>query len=155
VSGLISIAIKQSLNMAEKKGKLAEIKTKATTANVEDFIAKVQSEQKREDSLALLKLLEKVSNEKPKLWGASLIGFGDKRYKSPASGREVDWFKVGFAPRKANISLYLMLDHKKHEAALGKLGKYKTDGGCIYINKLSDINIKVLEGLIKESIKNK
>lgn len=96
--------------------------------------------------------MEKLSKEKGKMWGAAIIGFGDKRYKSP-SGREVDWFKVGFSPRKASISLYLMIDHKANADALEKLGKFKTDGGCIYINKLEDINTKVLEGLIKESLK--
>lgn len=141
--------------MAEKKGKLAEIKTKATTDSVEDFIDKTENEQKRNDSYALMDLMEKLSKEKPKLWGTSIIGFGEKRYKSPASGREVDWFKIGFSPRKARISVYLMLDHKTHAAALEKLGKYKTDGGCLYINKLADIDTKVLEGLIKASLKEK
>lgn len=137
------------------KSKVAEIKTKETTASVEDFINAVASETKREDSLRLLKLMEKATKEKPKMWGASLIGFGNKRYKSPASGREVDWFVIGFSPRKANLSLYLQLNGGQREEYLQKLGKHKTDGGCIYINKLEDVDMKVLEEMIKVSAKKR
>ena len=132
-------------------GKVAEIKTKQTESSVDDFISKVENEQKRKDSYALLNLMEKASNEKPKMWGSSIIGFGKKRYKSPSSGREVDWFKIGFSPRKANLTVYL-IDLQQHAGALKKLGKHKTGGGCIYINKLSDIDIKVLEKMIHEAL---
>ena len=135
-------------------GKVAEIKTKQTDSNVSDFISKVENEQKRKDSYALLNLMEKASNEKPKMWGSSIIGFGSKRYKSPSSGREVDWFKIGFSPRKANLTVYL-IDLQQHADTLKKLGKHKTGGGCIYINKLSDIDIKVLEKMIHEALKEK
>ena len=141
--------------MAEKKSKLAEIKTKQTSASVEDFINTVKDEQKRKDSFVLLEMMKKASDEEPKIWGSSIIGFGNKRYKSPTSGREVDWFLIGFSPRKANLSLYLMLNHKEHAAALKKLGKYKTGGGCIYINKLEDIDLKVLKGMIDASLNRK
>ena len=136
-------------------GKLAEIKTKQTDSSVEAFINKLPDEQKRKDSFTLLKMMEKASGEPPKMWGASMIGFGLKRYKSPASGREVDWFKIGFAPRKANFSLHLVLDIQKHAAALKKLGKHKTGVGCLYINKLEDVDMKVLEGLIDTAAKSK
>jgi hypothetical protein len=136
-------------------GKLAEIKTKPTTSSVEEFIAKIPDDQKREDSLILLKLMEKASKEKPKMWGASMIGFGNMRYKSAATGREVDWFKIGFSPRKANLSLYLSIDIQSHAAALKRLGKHKTGVGCLYINKLSDIDMKVLEEMITDAIKRK
>lgn len=135
-------------------GKVANIKTKPTDSSVETFIEAVPDEQKRKDSYTLLKLMEKITKEKPQMWGSSLIGFGNKRYKSPASGREVDWFKIGFSPRKANFSLYLMLNAEARTAALEKLGKYKTDGGCIYIKKLEDIDMKVLEGMFKEALKS-
>jgi hypothetical protein len=135
--------------------KLAEIKTKETDSSVEDFIASVPDEQKRKDSLVLLKLMEKASKEKPKMWGASMIGFGNLRYKSPATGREVDWFKIGFSPRKANLSLYLTINIKAHAEALKKLGKHKTGVGCLYINKLEEVDVKVLEAIIKEALKNK
>jgi hypothetical protein len=136
-------------------GKLAEIKTKATSSSVEDFINKLADEQKRKDSFTLLKLMEKASKEKPKMWGASLIGFGEKRYKSPATGREVDWFKIGFSPRKANLSLHLALDISQHETLLKKLGKHKTGVGCLYINKLDDVDLEVLEDIINTSMKAK
>jgi len=138
--------------MAEKKSKLAEVKTKQSSASVEDFINTVKDEQKRKDSFVLLEMMKKASGEEPKMWGNSLIGFGNKRYKSPSSGREVDWFLIGFSPRKANLSLYLMINHKEHAAEIKKLGKHKTAGGCIYINKLEDIDLKVLKGMIDASL---
>ena len=128
--------------------KVAEIKTKQNTASVEGFIDSVPDEQKRKDSHVILKMMEKATKEQPKMWGTSLIGFGNKRFKSPATGREVDWFKIGFSPRKANLSLHLILDLKKHADALKNLGKHKTGSGCLYINKLADVDIKILEKLI-------
>jgi len=136
-------------------GKVAEIKTKENAASVEDFIKKVPDEQKRKDSFVILEMMKKASGEKPKMWGASLIGFGKKRYKSPSSGREVDWFLIGFSPRKQNLSIYMGLDVKKHAASLKALGKHKTGVGCLYVNKLEDIDIKVLEKMIKETLKFK
>lgn len=139
--------------MPEKKSKLAKIKTKQTSASVEGFINAVPDEQKRTDSFVLLEMMKKISGEVPKMWGSSIIGFGNKRYKSPASGREVDWLLMGFAPRKTNLSLYLMLDLKKHPGMLSKLGKHKAGVGCLYINKLSDIDLKVLREMIETSFK--
>ena len=136
-------------------GKLVEIKTKETDASVNSFIDSVEDEQKRKDSYTIVKMMEKATKQKPKMWGSSIIGFGNKRYKSPATGREVDWFKIGFAPRKANFSLHLVLDIQKHAAALKKLGKHKTGVGCLYINKLEDVDMKVLEGLIDTAAKSK
>ena len=133
-------------------GKLAVIKTKPTSSSVEDFINSITDEQKRKDSFLILKLMEKAMKEKPKMWGSSMIGFGDVRYKSPTTGREVDWFKIGFSPRKANLSLHL-IDLKRHSYAMTKLGKFKTGGGCLYINKLEDVNIKILEKMIVASTK--
>ena len=133
-------------------GKLAEIKTKQNSASVDDFIASLPDEQKRKDSQVILKMMEKAMKEKPKMWGSSMIGFGTKRYKSPTSGREVDWFIIGFSPRKANLSLHL-IDLQRHADALTKLGKYKTGMGCLYINKLADVDVKVLEKMIAASAK--
>ncbi len=139
--------------MSEKKSKLAEIKTKPTSASAEDFINNIKDEQKRKDSFTLLEMMKKATGEEPVLWSNSIIGFGIKRYKSPATGREVDWLKIGFAPRKANLSLYISVGIKEHEAALKKLGKHKTGVGCLYINKLEDVDLKVLKGMIGESVK--
>jgi hypothetical protein len=135
-------------------GKLAEIKTKETDSSVGDFINTVSNEEKRKDCFILIELMQKVTKEKPKMWGSSIIGFGNKRYKSPTSGREVDWFKIGFSPRKANLTLYL-IDMQSHADALKKLGKHKIGGGCLYINKLADIDMKILEGMINAAIKTK
>lgn len=141
--------------MAEKKSKLVEIKTKPTAASVVDFINKVTEEQKRNDSFVLLEMMKKATGEEPVLWSNSIIGFGNKRYKSPTTGREVDWLLIGFSPRKANLSLYLSINIKEHEPALKKLGKHKTGAGCLYINKLEDVDLKVLKGMIDTSLISK
>ncbi|MFA6085559.1 DUF1801 domain-containing protein [Mucilaginibacter sp.] len=137
--------------MPERKPKLAEIKTKPTAVSAMDFIHALASEQKRRDSLVLLEMMQQASGELPVLWSNSIIGFGLKRYQSPASGRQVDWFLIGFAPRKANLTVYL-IDLRKHEAALQKLGKHTTGGGCLYLNKLADINLDVLRGMISAAL---
>ena len=141
--------------MAEKKTKLVEIKTKPTAANVEDFINNVTDEQKRKDSFLLLEMMKKATGEEPVLWSSSIVGFGNKRYKSPNTGREVDWLRIGFSPRKANLSLYISVGIKEHAAALKKLGKHKTGVGCLYINKLEDVDLEVLKGMIEASLKQK
>jgi hypothetical protein len=141
------------IHMAEKKSKLAEINTKPTAASVEDFINSVQDEQQRKDSFVLLEMMKKASGEEPKMWGSSLIGFGNKRYKSPRTGREVDWLRIGFSPRKANLSLYISIGIESLAEALNKLGKHKTGVGCLYIKRLEDIDIKVLKGMIEASLK--
>ncbi|WP_430401662.1 DUF1801 domain-containing protein [Fluviicola sp.] len=138
--------------MAEKKSKLAEIKTKPTVVSVVDFINTIEDEQKRNDSFTLVEMMKKASGEEPVLWGSSIIGFGNKRYKSERSGREVDWFLIGFAPRKANLSLYLSVGIEDRTAILEQLGKHKTDGGCIYVKKLTDVNLDVLEGMIDSAL---
>jgi hypothetical protein len=133
-------------------GKLAVIKTSQNSASVEEFINGIADEQKRKDSLIILNMMVKATKEKPKMWGSSVIGFGKLVYKSPASGREVEWFKIGFSPRKTNISLNL-INLQKHADALKKLGKHKAGMGCLYINKLADIDIKVLEKMIAAAAK--
>ena len=141
--------------MKTKKSKLAEIKTKPTTNSVVDFINNIQDEQKRKDSFVLLEMMKKASGEEPVLWSNSIIGFGNKRYKSPTTGREVDWLLIGFAPRKANLSLYISVGIAEHTEALKILGKHKTGVGCLYINKLDDIDLKVLKGMIEASLNKK
>ncbi len=130
---------------------MAEVKTKLNAASVQDFINSIDDEQKRKDSFVLLEMMKKASGEDPKMWGSSLIGFGKVRYKSAATGREGDWLRIGFSPRKSNLSVYLM-DINLHATGLTKLGKHKTGAGCLYINKLADIDIKVLEEIINETL---
>ncbi len=141
--------------MAEKKSKLVEIKTKPTTASVEDFINNVPDEQKRKDSFVLMEMMKKASGKEPVLWSSSIIGFGNKRYKSPNTGREVDWLQIGFSPRKANLSLYISVGIQEHAEALKKLGKHKTGVGCLYINRLEDVDMKILESMIEASLDKK
>ncbi|MBX7109443.1 MAG: DUF1801 domain-containing protein [Chitinophagales bacterium] len=134
--------------------KPVKIKTAENNSSVEDFINGIAQEQKRADSLLLLQLMQQISRQEAKMWGSSIIGFGKLIYKSPSSGREVEWFKVGFSPRKANLTIYLM-NLQLHEAALKKLGKFKKGAGCLYINKLDDIDSKVLKEMIRATVKSK
>jgi len=138
--------------MAAKKSKRVEIKTKQNDSSVRDFIESVSDEQKRKDSYEILKMMKKASAKTPRMWGSSIIGFGKKIYKSSATGREVEWLLIGFSPRKANLSLYLTMDIKKHAGLLKKLGKHKTGVGCLYFNKLEDIDVNVLKDLISASL---
>ena len=133
---------------------MAELKTKENDASVEKFISAVKDEEKRKDSLALLELLKKITKKEPKMWGPSIIGFGSYRYKSPKTGREGDWFLTGFSPRKQNMTVYFSSGFQSMAPLMKDLGKYKTGGGCLYFNKLSDIDIKVLTKMLKETINN-
>lgn len=128
---------------------MAELKTKATSQSVKAFIETIEPEEKRNDSLVLLKMFEKVTGEKPVMWGSSIVGFGKYHYKSERSTQEGDWPLVAFSPRKQNLTLYIMLGNKDNKAALAKLGTYKASGGCLYIKRLSDVDQAVLPALIK------
>jgi len=132
---------------------MAEIKTKQTDADVVEFIrAFAQAEQKQQDGFELLKLMQEASGCEAKMWGPSIIGFGSYHYKSERSRQEGDWPLVGFSPRKAAISLYVFSGTEAQEQLLKALGKFKMGKGCIYVNKLSDINREVLVQLIRENI---
>ena len=130
---------------------MAEIKTKVTDASVNDFINSVGNEQKKKDGYKLLEIFTRLTGEKPKMWGSSIIGFGQYHYKSERSSQEGDWMLTGFSPRKQALTLYLMLGHGDYANLLERLGKHKTGMGCLYINKLDDVDIGVLEELIKKS----
>ena len=130
---------------------MAERKTQVTRASLEKFLEGIQDERKRQDCYELLKIMKKATKAEPKMWGTSIIGFGDHHYVYE-SGREGDWFLTGFSPRAQNLTLYMMGGFDS--AALKKLGKYKTGKGCLYINKLDDVDIKALNELIARSLKN-
>ncbi|MBS1560776.1 MAG: DUF1801 domain-containing protein [Bacteroidetes bacterium] len=134
-------------------GKLAKVKTTENSESVEDFLNGIQDERKRADSFLLLKMMQTVSKQEPKMWGGSIVGFGKMIYKSPTSGREVEWFIIGFSPRKAALTIYVM-NVDVHADALKSLGKHKTGGGCLYINKLEDIDIKVLKKILVATVKS-
>lgn len=130
---------------------MAELKTQKNDASVKDFLNTVENEKRKQDSFVILDLMKKITQSQPSMWGPSIIGFGSYHYKY-ASGREGDWFLTGFSPRKQSLSIYIMSGFKKYEEILGRLGKYKTGKSCLYINKLEDIDMKVLEHLITESV---
>lgn len=132
---------------------MAELKTKMNDASVEKFISTVKDEGKKKDSLVLLELLKKTTKQQPKMWGSSIVGFGIYHYKG-ASGREGDWFITGFSPRKQNMTVYFCTGFKNMEAPLKKLGKFKTSVGCLYFNKLADIDIKALTEMLKITMAN-
>jgi len=127
------------------------LKTRVNDASVTDFINTVPEETKRQDGFELLKLFSKITGEKPKMWGPSIIGFGVYHYKSDRSQQEGDWPLTGFSPRKQNLTLYIMPGFEDYTDLLDKLGKHKTSKGCLYINKLADVNMAVLEKLIAKS----
>lgn len=135
--------------------KLAQNKTQPTTLKVEEFIDNIPDEQKKADSLVIFKLMKKAIKDKPKVWSNSLIGFGDIIVKSPTSGREAQWFTIGFSPRKTNLTVYLPGGMTRYSELLKNLGKHKTGGGCLYITKLADIDLKVLEQIINKAVKEK
>lgn len=130
---------------------MAELKTKENNASALDFIRKASEGQKREDSLALLKLFKSITKEKPRMWGTSIIGFGKYHYKSERSAQEGDWPLTGFSPRKQNLTIYIMNGFKDYAPLLKKLGKHKKSVGCLYINTLSDIDLSILKQIIKKS----
>ena len=134
----------------------AKLKTEKTKANAKDFIKSVSDEKKRNDGLAILNMMQKATGEEPKMWGSSIIGFGNVSLKYE-SGRELDWFKIGFSPRKQNFALYGLLNLKEQEQQdiLKKLGKHDTGKGCLYINKLEDVDTTVLRKIIEQACKRK
>src|SRR5450755_4808210 len=130
---------------------MAENKTKPTELSVAAFIDTITDPTRRADAKALVKLMQRASGEKPKMWGPSIIGFGSVHYKYD-SGREGDMPLVGFSPRKAANVLYGAIGFSGAEALLAKLGKHTTGKGCLYIKKLADVEQKVLESLVVKSL---
>lgn len=130
---------------------MGTIKTVVNDDSAKDFISKVSDEVKRNDSLALLDMFIKITGEQPKMWGSSIIGFGKYHYKSERSKQEGDWALIGFSPRKQNLTLYIMPGFAAYQDLLKNLGKHKTSVGCLYINKLADVDLKVLEEVLKKA----
>lgn len=128
---------------------MAELKTKANDARVGDFINSLSDPQQQTDSLKLIEVMSDISNASPVMWGGSIIGFGTFHYKSERSSQEGDWPIIAFSPRKGKLSLYITFEADKLTGKFPKLGKYKTGKGCIYINKLSDVDAGELKKMIK------
>lgn len=133
---------------------MAELKTKVTNKSVTTFVKTIEDDQKREDSIALLKIFKEATGLPPKLWGASIIGYGSYHYESTRSTQKGDWPLTGFSPRKQNLTIYIIPGFKEYGSLLEKLGKYKTSVSCLYIKKLADVDSTVLTTLIKRSVKD-
>jgi hypothetical protein len=129
----------------------SENKTKKTTASVPSFLATVKDPERRKDCLTVSRLMKKAANKPGRLWGKSIVGFGDVRIKG--ASREVDWFLVGFSPRKTNLTIYLGLNLDTMQPQLEKLGRHTRGQGCIYLRSLADVDVKVLEKMITLSVK--
>ncbi len=129
----------------------AELKTKATGESVEGFLNGVADERQREDSFAVLEIMRRLSGHEPRMWGPAIIGFGD-RHLIYDSGRELEWTEIAFSPRKGNLTLYVMCGSENTDDLLARLGKHKTSKACLYIKKLSDIDMGVLEELISDTL---
>ncbi len=121
-----------------------------TDKDVGEFIASIQNQKRRTDSLELLEIIKEITGKEPKIWGVSIIGYGKYKYKRK-NGEEYEWFNVGFSPGKAHLSVYLMYDVNQEEELLSKLGKHRTGKGCLYIKSLADVDIEVLKKLISKS----
>jgi len=128
-----------------------ELKTKLNESSVEGFLNGVEDEERRADCFRVLELMKKVTGEEPKMWGPSIVGFGSTHLKYE-SGRELDWMLTGFSPRKANLTLYIMSGFSRYDELMARLGKYKTGKSCLYIKRLSDVDVNILEDLVASSI---
>ena len=130
---------------------MAELKTKKTDASVAKFLNGVTDEQRRKDCFKLVDIMKAATKSEPAMWGTSIVGFGRHQYKYPG-GRELEWFIVGFSPRKQDLTLYIMPGVERYPELMKQLGKHKTGKSCLYIKKLEDIDLPTLKKLIKESI---
>ncbi len=130
---------------------MAELKNKPTDESVEAFLAAIPDDERRKDCRVIARMMQQATKAKPKMWGAGMVGFGNYHYKY-ASGREGDWFLTGFSPRKHALTVYIVAGFTQYDALLNKLGKYKTGKSCLYVKRLDDIDVPVLEELIKASV---
>jgi len=130
---------------------MAELKTKETGASVDEFLAGVENERRRRDALVVKEIMERVTGWEPKMWGPSIVGFGRYHYKYD-SGREGDFLVTGFSPRKQALTVYIMPGFSKYGSLMKRLGKHKTGRSCLYINKLEDVDLGVLEELISGGV---
>lgn len=141
-----------SFYLSKKEVTMAELKTQPNDGNVEAFLNAVENDQKRQDSFTILELMKTLTGEEPKMWGPSIVGFGSYHYKY-ASGREGDFLRIGFSPRKQNLTLYIMPGFDRYEDLLQRLGKHKTGKSCLYIKKLADVDQEVLKELMEQSLR--
>ena len=131
---------------------MAELKTKKTDASVYEFINAIDDDERRKDCKAIAALMQKATKSKPKMWGPSIVGFGDFEYVN-STKKPQQWFVCGFSPRKNALTLYLMGGYPKDAASLKKVGNVKTGGSCLYIKSLEDVSVPSLRAMIADSIK--
>ena len=131
---------------------MAELKTKLTRSSVDKFLQEIKDEKNRSDCYKIKEMMEKATSAQAKMWGTSIVGFGDCHY-TYASGREGDWFITGFSPRKQNLTVYMMGGFNQFPNLMSQLGKYSTGKGCLYIKRLEDVDAKILQKLISQSVK--
>lgn len=131
---------------------MATLKTQLTAASVDAFLKRVADDDRRKDCQTVARIMKKAVKAEPRMWGSSIVGFGSYHYKYD-NGREMDWFLVGFAPRKQDLTLYIMAGFHRFPAILARLGKYKTGKSCLYIRKLADVDQAALEELVSASVK--
>jgi hypothetical protein len=132
---------------------MAKLKTQKTNASVPAFLKSIADDDRRKDCQTLVRIMKRAVGAEPKMWGASIVGFGHYHYKY-ASGRENDWFLAGFSPRKQDLTLYIMAGFDRYDALMAKLGKHKTGKSCLYLKRLADVDVAVLEDLITSSVKH-
>lgn len=129
---------------------MSENKTVKNNASVEDFLNAVEHATRKKDAFTLLEMMKKITGEQAAMWGDSIVGFGEYHYKYD-SGREGDFLMIGFSPRKTSTTLYIMNGFDRYDELLGQLGKHKTGRSCLYITNLKNVDLDVLQTLIKES----
>ncbi len=131
---------------------MAELKTKATDANVAAFLATIKDRKRQQDVRSVIAVMKEATSQPPRMWGASIVGFGSFTYKYE-SGRQGEWFIAGLSPRKANLTLYILPGLHEHEADLGKLGTFTTGKSCLYVKNVDDIRLPVLKRMVKRAAK--
>jgi hypothetical protein len=132
---------------------MAKLKTQKTNASVTAFLKSIADDDRRKDCQTLVRIMKRAVGAEPKMWGTSIVGFGHYHYKY-ASGRENDWFLAGFSPRKQDLTLYIMAGFDHYDALMARLGKHKTGKSCLYLKRLADVDVAVLEDLISASVKH-
>lgn len=132
---------------------MADLKTAPTKASVRTFLAGIENNQRRTDCESLLRMMKKVTRANPVMWGPSIVGFGTYHYRYE-SGREGDWFLTGFSPRKQALTVYIMAGFTRYAALMKKLGPHSTGSSCLYVRRLDDLDLGVLEELIRESVRH-
>lgn len=140
-------------NNNEEERNMAELKTRPNNQSVQKFLSQITDDQTYEDCLTLIKIMKQATKEEPKMWGPSIVGFGSYHFKYE-SGREGDWFLIGFSPRKQNLTLYIMAGFERYDALMKRLGTYKTGKSCLYLKRLADVDIAVLKTLVQESVQH-